>query len=218
MVLVMISAQAASFVLIVAVLLLRPPSILHLRGGNGNDDPFGAPQQIQAGCDSTNSVGDIQINLPSLPHPVINCDPKPKKMSYVAVVNLMKPFAELVSTTTIANQGVLVSGFNDLVTAATLGLSGACHLLQTCMSDHLVAFSTNTGSLKGWKVNGAQPMSSQLIIRVRAQSPKAILIVEMLCQTNIDLHKIDIALHWSQRRRKTRPPQLAASVMSRGIQ
>ena len=73
MVLVMISAQAASFVLIVAVLLLRPPSILHLRGGNGNDDPFGAPQQIQAVCESTNSVGDIQINLPSLPslpHPV----------------------------------------------------------------------------------------------------------------------------------------------------
>ena len=96
-----------------------------------------------------------------------NNGPKPKKLTYVAVMNLMKPFAELVSNVTVANQGVLVSGFNGLVIAATFGFPVLASRFRIACRIILLLSLPTTDHSTDQSVNGVQPMTSHLMIQVR---------------------------------------------------
>jgi len=66
-----------------------------------------------------------------------------KKLTYGNVINLMKPFAELVSCASISTQESLMKGFQGLYSAATMGMSNNSLCIDTTLHDHLRAFQSS---------------------------------------------------------------------------
>jgi len=82
------------------------------------------------------------------------CEPKTatnsvkrKKLTYSNVINLMKPYAEMVSSASLLKQDALMKGFQGLYLAAMMVMSNNCLCVENTITDHVCAFKSGNSKI-----------------------------------------------------------------------